>query len=192
MAAHNNNTSGPALLNDFLAAYVALATVETARYEAEQSEASALDYLNHAGSGRFLHPGAIPEDSQTKITRASLDAHIKKVQAQQLAKYSRSELEEMQQHAQQLYRGLRVRVTNPSGRRDVIESVWYDKQRGYRTGIYLKASVSGIIDEVLLREGILVLRPRKHWRLLNPSLTGYYIHVIDPIKMAPRVHLQLI
>src|SRR5690349_18129129 len=108
-AKKNQNISGQVLVSDYQDAFLSATTIEVAKIEAERSESSLLDRLGGLGAGRYLNPGAINIELQTDVTRASLDAHIKKVQAAQLDSIGTQELIRMSAEDQLNYAKRRVR-----------------------------------------------------------------------------------
>lgn len=184
--------TGQLLLADFQTAFVSTATVETAKYEAERSEGNLMDYLADVSSGGLLNPTTISDSSQTIITRASLDAHIKKVQAQQMEALGNTELQRLMEADQSLYRGHKIRVTALPRSPNAFASMWFDNQTGFRRGELKKGQVTGVIDNVLLDKNTLLLRPTRIMRLINPSLHYYVISVINPETLLPMVEFALL
>lgn len=182
--------SAQALLADFQTAFVALATKEAAKHEADRSENELLQHLNAVSSGGYLQPGSLPTDLQADMSRGSLDAHFKKVQAQQLDSMSNERLDSLQTLANKQYLGRRVVATQPKGA-DFIEAVWYDQRRGYYNSLYKRPTVGGTIEAILLDRNMLVVKPSWQLRLLNNNLQNYIVYVIDPNTVQPMITLAL-
>ncbi len=186
-----HTVSGSLLVADFQAAFISAATAEAAKHEAEHSENSITNYLESASSGHLLNPAVLANDAQTHVTRASLDAHIKKVQAQQMQAISSAQLEQLIARDQVTYHGRKVRVRITS-HKDPVESLWLDKQSGYRKGTVKKSSVTGFIEKILLDTNALILKPTYASRLLTPALKNYIVYVTDPETLLPMVQLTLL
>ena len=184
--------SGQELVADFQSAFVSSATIEAAKYEAARSEDELVSQLAAVSNGSYLNPGALESDLQARMTHDSLDAHIKKVQARQLESMNAAQLQQLYVRDNQVYRGRKVQITALKGHTDVIESVWFNKYSGYRTGIIKKGKITGVIDQVLLDKNTLVLRPTSGSKLFNSELQNYLIYVVDPDTLMPMVECTLL
>lgn len=183
--------TGQQLVGDYQTIFVSMSTIQAAHYEAERSENSFVSQLNAMSAGTYLNPGAIAPDYQHDMTKASLDAHVKKVQAQQLDSMNNSQLQALSAHDAGLYKGRKVKVQVLTHNEQPIEMVWFDPQHGYRSNISKRPSVSGIIEEVLLDRNLLVLRPAFGSRMLNSSLKNILVYVINPDTMQPMISLNV-
>lgn len=188
----NNKQLGTAqeLVADFQNALVARATRQAAHDEANHSENELLQHLRAVSSGGYLQPGAMAADVQADVTRGSLDAHFKKVQAEQLDSLSSEQLAVMQAAADTAYIGRRVVATQPKGG-DAIEAIWADERQGYRTSPYRRPTVTGTIEAVWLDRNVLIIKPSWQLRLLSGSLQNYAVYVIDPATAVPLVTIAL-
>lgn len=184
--------SGDALVADYETVIVSGVTIETAKYQAKHSEDSAINFLNSINSGSFLNPANIPTDTQETITRASVDAHIKKVQAQQMEEMGALQLQQLADKAHVRYKGKKVEVTVLNKAMRPIESAWFDNRYGWRKGDYNRNTLTGVIDEVLLDKNALILKPAFFSRMFNSSLKNYFVYIIDPNSLSPMVKLRLI
>jgi hypothetical protein len=182
---------GQQLVSEFQEAVIGLATANAAELEANRTESDLIHHLQALSSGRFLQPAAINEHEQADITRTSLDAHFKKVQATQLSQMSAAQLHEKTDKAAKIYRGRRVQITVLPGAKDVIDLIMYDPQRGYRLSSSNRRIITGIIDEISFEKNALVLRPSLSIRMLNKNLKNYVVYIIDPQTFSPLVSLQL-
>jgi hypothetical protein len=184
--------SGKQLVADFQTAFVSIATTEAAQYEAERSENDLMDYFASLQNGTYLNPSVITNSSGFGVAKASVDAHIKKVQAQQLMSMNAQQLQSLIEQDKSNYRGRKVRVTVTSSVYTPITSVWFDARNGYRHNQTKKQVVAGTIREVLLDKNMLVLQPTRGSRLLNSGLQNYAIYIIDPETFAPMVEIALL
>lgn len=188
---HRQPVSGQTLVADYQTAFVSAATVEAAKYEASRSENELVQQLEHISAGTYLNPGALAATDQDTLTRASLDAHIKKVQTQQLDTMNAQQLQALVAQDKDLYAGRKVTVTVRTSTEPPIDMVWFDQQNGYRTSVCKKKSVHGTIEEVLLDRNLLVVKPGWGLKLLNSRLQSYLVYVIDPESLQPMVELQV-
>jgi hypothetical protein len=188
----SDSLSGLALLADFQSAFMSAATIEAAHFEAERSENELLSHLTTVSGNTYLNPGNLETNEQSAIARASLDAHIKKIQARQLGNMSADHLQQQLVLDRELYKGKRIRVTILKKNSGAVESVWLDRQTGYRQSAVKYGKVSGIIEEVLLDRNMLVLKTTIRTRLLASSLRYYVIYPIDPANLMPAVSFELL
>jgi len=184
--------SGQQLLADFQTAFVSAATIEAAKYEAARSENELVSQLTAVSNGTYLQPGAMSGDAQARMTHDSLDAHIKKVQARQLESMNAGQLQELMIQANNTYHDRKIQVTILPGNKDVIESLWFNKYKGYRSGVIKKGHINGIIEEVVLDKNLLILRPTASAQLFNSELQNYLVYVIDPTSLLPTVEFNLL
>ena len=184
--------SGQELVADFQTAFVSAATIEAAKYEAARSEDELVNQLTAVSSGNYLNPGILETDLQARMTHDSLDAHIKKVQARQLESMNAAQLQQLYVQDNQIYRGRKVQIKVLPGYKDIIESVWFNKYKGYRSGIIKKGQITGVIDQVLLDKNTLVLKPTAGSQLFNSELQNYIIYIVDPESLMPMVECTLV
>lgn len=179
------------LITEFQTAMVNRATSQAAQSQAADSESSLLQHLGQASNGNYLQPANLAgNDDGSAISHASLDAHIKKVQASQLHDLTNQQLAQSQQRVQQTYKHARLTVRVTAGSQNPIDCLWFDQQHGYRTSTCKKQVVSGIIEDILLDRNLLVLRPSLTSRLLTSNLQSYIVYVIDPATGLPMVSLD--
>lgn len=184
--------SGQQLVADFQNVFISQATIEAAQYEANRSE----DELNYALSslagGNYLSPGTMSEGVRDSVTRASVDAHLKKFQAQQLVNMSAQQLQALIKDDQTAYKGKKVQITVLPGISEVAFAIWFNPQTGYRNSVIKKAKITGAIETVLLDQNLLVIRPPLLPRLLNSELQQYVVRIISPASLQPLVACQLL
>jgi hypothetical protein len=188
----STSLSGQQLVADFQNVCISQATIEAAQYEATRSE----DELNYALSSlagdNYLSPSAMSVDARDNVTRASVDAHLKKFQAQQLMSMSVQQLQALVENDQAAYKGRKAQITVLPGMQEVIFSIWFNQQTGYRNSITKKTKLTGTIETVLLDQNLLVIRPRLLPRLLNSELQQYAVRIINPASLQPMVACELL
>lgn len=159
--------------------------------EAERSETELMQRLNEASRGSLLNPSNLQAVGQDYVVRASLDAHIKKVQAEQLQSMTSTQISQLIMEDQLAYRGKRVRITVLDNDFEPFDAVWFDRQSGYRTSTYRKRTIEGKIEEVGIEKNMLVIKPKRLMQLLAGNLQYYIAYVINPDTLQPAVEITL-
>ena len=192
MSKLNNPATGALLLADFQTAFASATAADAAKHEAERSESELMGQLASVSGNRLLNPANIPLNGQYDIERVSLDAHIKKIQAQQIESMSGEQLASLMERANHTYRRKKVvaRVLTPGTQ--PIESVWLNPQVGYQNHPTTKRSAAGTIEQVLLDQNALVIRPTWQQRVINSRLKHYVIYIINPETLQPMVELAIL
>lgn len=185
--------TGDTLVAEFLAALTNLTAVETAKFAANQSEQDAIMNIASATTGLYVNPEDIPAGAQENMVKASVDAHIKKVQAAQLASFSTSQLGQMELDAKDRYVGKKVVVEILQPEVQPIESYWFNNKTGeYTVGNIKSSSIKGIIEDLSLAQNTLLLRPTMGSRLLLPARKQYAVFVVNPMDLTPAVRITCI
>lgn len=186
------NISGNFLVSDFQTAFVSIATVEAVKYEAQRSETSLMNQLNTLVGNSYLNPGNINSDLQSDLTRSSINAHMKKAQAQQLDIIGAAQLQNLIVQDQADYTGRKIQVDVIHTDLKPIDSVWFNPQSGYRANTTKKKRIIGVIEEVLLDENMVIIKPGIGSRLLNREFKNYIVYVINPTTLEPMVKITLL
>ncbi|MCA9327401.1 hypothetical protein KDA14_02625 [Candidatus Saccharibacteria bacterium] len=183
---------GAQLVADFQATMINLAGAEISAAEAAESEQLATGALRYFNGEGVLNPSLIPSDSNAQIARASVDAHIKKIQAEQYKQMSQDQLAEKLQQTNRDYknRPVTIRVLDPA--KKPIESLWFNKQRGFTTGTVNTKQLKAVIEEVWLDKNTLLVKPRLVSRVFEPNRKNYLVYIIDPETVQPMVELELV
>lgn len=183
--------SGELLVADFQNAFVSAATAEYAKQSAAQSENDLLNQLSYWSGGNYLNPGNIDANVQQDVSRASLDAHVKKVQAQQLESLSLAQLSALITEDNKVYKGKKVVIEAIHSEIKPIDAVWFNPRTGYRSNTIQKSSVTGTIQEVALDKNVLILKPKMLPRMINKEFQAYFVYIIDPRTAQPMVRISL-
>lgn len=183
--------SGDLLVADFQSAFVGLSTAEYAQTEASRSEEAIVSELHSLSSRAYLNPGGISPVRQNDIGRASLNAHVMKVQADQLKQMSTQQVMALQEDLSRRYVGKRVEITPLGNGESPFDTVWFNDQTGYRSNPNTKKLIKGTITEIVLEKNLLVVKPTVFPRLINSDLTAYFVYVIDPLTARPAVKITL-
>ncbi len=189
MSSTSIEISDQSLVADFQSAYIALATSSAANQEAARSEQQLVEQLSYWTGGNYLQPGAIDKSVQDTISRASLDAHVKKVQAQQFENANNIQLADLIHQDQVAYVGKKV-VISSLPNVNPFDAVWFNEQTGYRSNTIKKRQIKGTIQEVILERNILVIKPTLLSRIIPSELSAYFVYVINPETALPMVDLK--
>lgn len=179
--------TGQQLVADYQTVMVSSSAIDAAAYEAERSENELMQYLASTSSGNYLQPGDLGNPDESSIGRVSLDAHVKRVQAQQLQALNHEQMRQLLAQDKQDFIGRQVVIEQLDPSRKCIELLWFDTQNGYRSNPTNKRRIYGIVEDVLLDKNILLVKPRLRNRLLTSNLQGYIVYVIDPVSAQPLV-----
>lgn len=187
--------SGDLLVSEFQSALINLTTMDVATAEAEHSETNienALKY-NATHNGIYLKPEDISPDTADILVKNSIDAHLKKIQAEQIKSFTTNQLSHQQLDSEQKYKGRKVRITVLTDRKDVFIPLWANKQTGQlREGTYKGQKITGKIDDLVLENNILVIKPGLFWRTIQPDRRFFLVVVIDLMTMTPNVRVELL
>ncbi len=188
----NNTGDGTDLLEHFKNALILRSTAKYAKEEAERSEQETVQGLDAISRGTYLNPSIVPIDLQNQLTRASVDAHIKKVQANQIDESSRQQMTELQENANQKYVGKNVIVTILNKSAKPVESIWLNPNTGqYYNGVLNTKSVTGTIEEIMLEKNALLLKPH-FWSRVGAKNRKYFLaYVISPDTLEAFVKFDL-
>jgi hypothetical protein len=184
--------NGLQLISDFQTALISIATSQVAKSEAERSENAMIEHLRTMSGGYYLQPGALTSDNKDAVTHASLDAHIKKVQAEQIQRLNAEQLANLhaKTRADFLNRKVNIRVLDSASL--PVESVWFDPVGGYRNSVNKRRSFQGVIEDILLDRNAIVIKPTGVTHLFNQNLQAFIVYVIDPNSFQPTIELTVL
>lgn len=182
--------NGVALVADYQNVLISMATMQTAKQEADISEQSTMQYLSSVDAG-VLNPQDIPLGVQSGLAKASLDAHIKKAQASQLEAMGTSQIEQILKQDKLNYQNKKVLVKILQSDQKPVESLWFDPNKGYKKGVVSTKSIKGKIEEVMLDKNALLIRPTFFSKLFNPARHYFIIYIVNPETLEPMVSLDL-
>lgn len=185
--------SGDRLVTDFQAAITNLSTAETAKYAAKMSEAETTQILQQlgAGNGLYLTPDDIPDEAKDRLVQDSLDAHIKKVQSEQISAAATQQIAQINLQLNQLYRNKKVLVTSLGGNFQPIDVISFNNKTGQHVTHASHKTIKGYIQEIAVEQNALVLRPSLGTLFLSPDRKNYFVYVINPETLQPAVRISL-
>jgi hypothetical protein len=188
-------TSGDLLVAEFQTALNNLVTMDSAEAEAQYSEANIENALKYQApkNGVFLTPQDISPEAADALVRNSIDAHLKKVQAQQIKAYASSQVGQQQQEAEQNYKGRKVKITAITNDKDIFIPLWADKRMSQlREGTFKGKTIAGTIDDLALDKNLLVIKPTWVWRSVQPDRRFFLVVVINMQTLMPNVEIKLL
>lgn len=184
--------SGEQLISEFMGAMTNLTTAVTAVHTAGQSEANTIQTIKAAASGVYADPDNFPLTSQEALVRSSLNAHIQKVQAEQLSSMARNQITQVEAELNQSYRGKKAVVTVLDQTNQPVESYWLDSHTGKENIHQVNASkIKGIIQEISLFKNALVLKPTASSRMILPARKFFFVYIVNPKTLTPMVTISL-
>ncbi len=193
---NSTTLSGKLLLSDFQSAIANLVTMETAKYAAEQSEQATmqtLEFVSAQNNSLYLTPRDIPRLSQEALVKSSLDAHIKKIQAQQITTYTLAQITQMETDDKQKYIGKKLRINILDQEIGAVQSYWYDDRTGQSSQGEVKASViKGTLQDMSFNKNLLIIKPLLSSRLLLSARKYFLVSVINPQTLAPIIDINLL
>jgi hypothetical protein len=182
---------GAQLVSYFQSVFLNLANMEVSRQEAHASEQRAVSELQYFGGANILNPRNIPVASSAEIAKSSVDAHIKKVQAEQIEHLSKVQLEAANTEASTQYVGRKVAIRIHDKEFGMVESVWFNPNKGYSTSQVKTNSIKGRIKEVLLEKNALIVEPTLSARIIDPGRKFFIVYIIDPNTFEPLLDMEV-
>jgi len=182
---------GAQLVADYQSVFISMATAQWARHQAKDSENEFLGRLTEMSSGGYLQPSNIGDSEQDSLKRASLDAHIKKIQSQQFEELRQGQIKSLSEENNNIYSGKKVEVIPMNAPQTPFDGVWFNSHKGYRSNPINNKKIKGTIKEVNLEKNILIVAPSIGPRLINSELHSYVVYVINPETAEPMVDIKL-
>lgn len=189
---NNSTVTGQQLVADYQSALISIATSNAADFEAKRSESELLDNLNSMSNGNYLNPVNIDQNFGENVARASLDTHIKKIQAEQIKTMSNTQLIETLSNDEKDFKGKRVKILSLNKDFQPFEALWFNDQTGYNPSIYKKKAIEGKIEELLIEKNALIIKPKILSRILVNDLKFFIVYVINPNTLEPAVSIELL
>jgi hypothetical protein len=182
--------SGQGLVADFLGAMTNLTTAQTAAFVAKQSETQTLATIE-AANPQYVTPRDLTPEAQDRLVRSSLNAHLQKVQAEQLDAMTEQQLQAAEAAAREQYLGKKLTITVLDPEFEPIESYWFDSKTGEeRRGILKTKTIKGSIHDLSLRKNVLMIKPTLVARTILPERKFLFVYVINPNTLQPAVSVS--
>lgn len=192
---HKDNQSAAgspmhSLIMDFQMAQAILNTIDIVDLQAKATENETLTRFSSYKklSDPYVRPQDLPLEEDESLTYSSLNSHLQKVQSEQIKNKGLNDIDDLQQNANTAYINKKVTIKVLDKSIKPIHNCWLDKRtRQVYYGSNNKQSISGTVSEINLSGNYLVLKPKTSHQLLNSSLKGYLIEVINPNTGQPII-----
>jgi len=184
--------TGQMLVSDFQSAMTNLTTAATANYSAKRSEEETLQTIESANP-EYVTTRDIDPAIQEALVRSSMNAHMQKVQAEQINSLTEHQVAQMEEEDKQKYLGKKIQIQVIDKDFKPLESFWQDKNTGeIRQGQLKSSTIKGTIEDVAFRKNTLVIKPNLKSRLILPDRKFIFVYVINPDTLVPAVQINLI
>ena len=184
--------TGKMLVDDFQSAMTNLTTAATANFSAEQSELATLQTIE-AANPQYVTTRDIAPNVQQDLVRSSLNAHMQKVQAEQITTLTGQQLAQMEAEDRQKFIGKKLKITVLDKAFKPIESYWWNKNTGqYSQGTFKSSTLKGKIEDISFRKNLLIIKPTLKSRIIIPDRKFLFVYVINPQTLEPAVELALL
>ncbi len=185
---------GSDLIQKYINALTTLITTERAKIAAEQTENRFLGQMESLGArnGVYLTPDEIPAEQGEHLLKESFNAHLTKVQSEQIISKSESEVARLQEQARKEYIDKRVTIEVLENGSKPLDAVYLDKRSGqYRISEYTAKKFKGTIQDISFENNLLVIKPSLAARTLTPNRVFIQVYVLDLETMTPNVAVDV-
>lgn len=187
---------GHLLVADFHSSLINLVTNEVAQAQAKHSEQNiteALKYSSGAVNGVFIQPTDITPAAAEYVMKNSVDAHLKKVQAEQINSYTTEQVTQLETEDISKYKGRKLRITKLDETKDTFVPLFANNHTGqFRHGTFTGKSITGAVEDMSFENNTLVVVPGLTSRTLVPDRKYFLVHVINMDTLVPAVKIELI
>lgn len=180
------------LLQEFASALANHEVVDGLSYEAQQNEAMAMQQITsvNAHNNVYVTPADIPFEQQATIAKASIDAHMQKAQAMQVAAYTDQQVQQAELRVKEKYIGLKVTVKVIISEPWPVDTCYRDPQGRYHMNEHGPHKVSGYIEDINLKKDFIIIRPTRLFKAVNNTIQFHRIYMIVPGTFRPLVSLS--
>lgn len=183
------------LVQLYIDALTNIITSMRAKNAANLSEEELLQNLRSLGTrnGVYMTPDQIPQDQVDGFVKESVNAHLTKVQSQQLEQTTSGIVSQSEQEAKTKYVGRKVVVTKINTKSDVFDAVYADQQYqgGFRISKYTGKQVKGKIRDIVFDKNLLVVEPSFLAKKLTPNRLFIHAYVVNLDDMTPDVTISV-
>jgi hypothetical protein len=194
----NNNISkiqhGSELINRYIDALTNLITMERAKITAARTE---IDFMQHMGNlgttnGIYLTTEQIPVSQGELLLKESFNAHLTKVQSEQIAQKSQAEVSRLNELTKKEYIGKKITIDIINKNSKPFDGVYLNKNTGqFRISEYTAKRIKGTIYDVVFGNNLLVVKPNITSRVITPNRVFVHVYVLDLETMNPNVGISL-
>jgi hypothetical protein len=178
----------------FLDSVTSIVMMQRAKLVAENSEAESINNLANlsAGNGAYITTNDMPKEVGEKFVKDSANAHLSKIQSEQISGATNSMIEQNELEAKKKYIGKKIYVSRIDAGTDVFDAVLVDKNTGqYRVSKYNGQNVRGKIKDISLANNLIVIKPTLSARILTPNRLAINAYVVDPVELKLSVDIDL-
>lgn len=180
------------LIQAFVGGLSNLIAVERAKYVARKTEEGVVQGLNsiYAHNGIFVTPEDITEELGEQMVKDSVNAHLTKVQSEQISQVTKQEISNLESQVKQKYIGTKIKITVNNPKSDVVDAVLIDSRTSeYRVTRYNAKNIKGTIEDISFENNLLVIKPTLTARLIVPNRIQIHVYVIDLETMVPNIKI---
>jgi hypothetical protein len=194
MSAHAMRPYQSELVQNFLSAIGNLVSVERAKIIASQTEQQVIEGLDaiQTSNGLYLTPQDIPQSVAGRVVHDSVNAHLTKVQSEQLAQVALSEVSRLELETKQKFLHKKVIITVNKDCKDAVDAVLDDKNTGeIRVTPYNGKKIKGTIEDLSFENNVIIIKPTLTAKFITPNRHFFHVYVINTQTMTANIHLQL-
>ena len=183
---------GDELLGEFAGVIANVAVARSLEFEAERNEALAMQNIAAAGAANsvYVTPHDIPAEQQAYIAKASVNAHLQKAQAMQVAAYTDKQVHLAELRVKEKFRGLKVTAQAIITKPWPVDTCWRDKYGRYHMNEHGPRKVKGYIEDIDLKKDFIIIRPTRVFKAINNSVQFHRVYMVQPDSMKPLVTLD--
>jgi hypothetical protein len=178
------------LIDSYIDAIRNILTMQNATYIAENYEKNVVNDLNNLGArnGVYITKEDIPNDRGEQFVKDSVNAHLSKIQSEQIKNATNIEIDRIKSLALQNYKGKKITINKIDPKLDVFDAVYIDSQTGnYRVSKFTSKSVKGTVEDINYNNNLLVIKPSYLYRKLVPNRILIHVYVLDIDTLQPNV-----
>jgi len=194
MKNRNSSPTATELIQAYVSGVGNIITMNRAKISADQTEAKLYDRLGNLGAsnGVYITSSDIPLEAGEQFVKDSVNAHLSKIQAQQISNATIDEVATLEQATKKRFIGRKVTISRPSKNIDVIDAVMVDSKTGeYRTSKSTAKKVSGYIQDVSFENNLLILKPTFIASKLTPNRLAYQIYMLEIPTLSANVAITM-
>jgi hypothetical protein len=190
-----NNIDGINLVLDYQNTQVMLTTIDGAEHQAKQTENNILSQFSSYKQAEvgIVRSTDLPLSDDSRLVHDSINAHLQKVQSEQIKQQGISRIRDLGHNANVNYLSKKIKVNVLGKVNRPFHSIWTNKLSGAQSfSKNVAPALSGVISEIDLVNNYLVIKPTAFRRLVNSQTTGYYVEIISLDSLQPMVDIQFI
>lgn len=186
--------TGENLVQLFVNSLTNLTSMYKAKHIAESKETDLYSSLNsiNPNNGVFISSEDISPDISDQFVKQSVDAHLSKVQSEQISHATLNEIKFLESETKYTYIGRRVIIKILDKNSDVVDAVMFDKSTNqYRVSKYNSKIIKGKIQDISFENNLLIIKPSFIARSIVPNRVFIHIYVLNLEEMKPSISIQI-